>query len=332
VMDLIAEVLRKPSFPPAEFEALKQQELTKLEEERREPMAIAFQDAERHIKPFPKGDVRYVMTVDEQIEALKAAQLEEVKSFYRDFYGASRAELAIVGDVEPETAEKQISSLYAGWKSNQHYARVVTPFKAVDATTKSVETPDKANATFVAVQPVQMDDQHPDYPALLLANYMLGGGFLNSRLATRIRVKDGLSYGIGSQLQIPIKQDSGVFMTYAISAPQNTAKVQADFVEEMKRALDSGFTDQEIAAAKSGWLQSREVSRGQDDELTTRLANYAYWDRTMAFDARIESQVSALKAADVNAALRKYIDPAKISIFKAGDFSKATPAPARGTS
>jgi zinc protease len=330
VMDLLAEVLRNPSFPNTEFEALKQQQLTMLEEQRREPMAIAFQDAERHIHPFPKGDVRYVMTVDEEIEAMKAAKLDDVKGFYKEFYGASRAELAIVGDFEPETIEKQTESLYAGWKSGQHYARVVTSFKAVDAVNKSMETPDKANATFVAIQPVKMDDQSAEYPALLLANYMLGGGFLNSRLATRIRVKDGLSYGIGSQLQIPIEEDSGVFMTYAISAPQNTAKVQADFIEELKRALDAGFTDQEIAAAKSGWLQSRQVSRGQDKELTTRLANYAYWNRTMAFDARIESQVTALKAPDVNAALRKYIDPDKISIFKAGDFSKVIPAAAAG--
>lgn len=331
VMNLIAEVLRKPSFPESEFEALKEQQLTALEEERREPMAIAFQDAERHIRPFSKGDVRYVMTVDEEIQAVKAAKLEDVKSFYQDFYGASRAEFAVVGDFEPEATEKQVGSLYGGWKSNQQYARVVTPFKQVDAVNRSLETPDKANATFVAIQPVKMDDQNPDYPALLLANYMLGGGFLNSRLATRIRVKDGLSYGIGSQLEVPIQEDSGVFMTYAISAPQNTAKVQADFVEEVKRALDAGFTDQEIAAAKSGWLQSREVSRGQDNELTTRLARYACWDRTMAFDAHIESQVSALKTADVNAALRKYIDPSKISIFKAGDFSKVTSAAAHAT-
>lgn len=331
VMDLVAEVLRKPSFPPAEFETLKQQQLTMLEEQRREPTAIAYQNAERHLRPFPKGDVRYVLTVDEEMEAVKAAKLEDVKLFYQDFYGASRAELAIVGDFEPEAVQKQISMHYSGWTSKEHYARVITPFKGVDAVNQSFETPDKANATFVALQAVKMDDEDPDYPALLLANYMLGGGFLNSRLATRIRVKDGLSYGIGSQLEVPVKEDGGAFMGYAISAPQNTAKVQSDFFEELRRALDSGFTDQEIAAAKSGWLQSRQVSRGQDNELTGRLARNAFWDRTMEFDAHLESQVADLKAADVNAALRKYIDPAKISIFKAGYFSKAAATPARGT-
>jgi zinc protease len=168
-----------------------------------------------------------------------------------------------------------------------------------------------------------MDDQNPDYPALLLANYMLGGGFLNSRLATRIREKDGLSYGVGSQLSIPTKEDSGAFMTYAISAPQNTAKVEADFLDEMNRAITAGFTDQEVAAAKSGWLQSRQVSRGQDNELTNRLVSQTFWRRTMQWDVDLEAKVDSLKAADVNTAVRKYLDVSKISIFKAGDFAKA---------
>src|SRR5262249_24445589 len=157
--------------------------------------------------------------------------------------------------------------------------------KEVPTVNHVLETPDKANAVFLAFAPVKMDDGNPDYPALTLANYMLGGGFLNSRLAKRIRVKDGLSYGILSQLRVPTKDDESVFLTYAISAPQNATKVEADFKDEMKRALDSGFTEEELKAAKSGWLQSRQVSRGQDNELTTRLANHAHWDRTMQWEA-----------------------------------------------
>ncbi len=323
VMDLIAEVLRQPSFPESEFEALKQQELTGLENQRTEPTAIAFQQAERHLRPYPKGDVRYVPTIDEEIQDIKAVKLEDVKKFYSDFYGTSRAELAIVGDFEPEALEKQTGALFQGWTSKERYARVITNYKDAPLVNQSFETPDKANAMFVAVQPVKMDDDSPEYPALLLGNYMLGGGFLNSRLATRIRVKDGLSYGVGSNLQVPIKEDGAAFMTYAISAPQNTVKVEADFVDEVKRAVASGFTDQEVAAAKSGWLQSRQVSRGQDNELTNRLASEAYWGRTMQWDADLERKVNALTSADVNAAVRKYLDVAKISIFKAGDFAKA---------
>jgi zinc protease len=330
VVALVAEILRAPSFPESEFESLKLQQVAHLESQRNEPMAIAFQNAERHLSPYPKGDVRYVASLDEEIDEIKSAKLGEIKAFYQDFYGASNAELAVVGDFDAEALEKQVRSLYDGWTSKQHYARVVTRFEEVPAVNRSFETPDKANSMFAAVQPVKMDDENPDYPALTLANYMLGGGFLNSRLATRIRVKDGLSYGIGSQLEVPSKEDSAAFMAYAISAPQNTPKVESDFLEEVRRALSSGFTDQELAAAKSGWLQSRQVSRGQDAELTGELAGQTHWGRSMQWETDLDRKVSALRAADVNAALRKYLDPEKMSIFKAGDFAKAKSAPAQG--
>ena len=200
--------------------------------------------------------------------------------------------------------------------------------KRFPRSTRLLKRPTKATPLSSRFKPVKIDDDNPDYPALLLANYMMGGGFLNSRLATRIRVKDGLSYGIASRLDAPTKEDSGSFLTYAISAPQNAPKVEADFLEELKLAIAGGFTPSEVSAAKSGWLQSRQVSRGQDNELATLLANHAFWGRTLHWDSTLEGKVSGLQPADVNAALRKYIDPAKVSIFKAGDFSKAGVKPA----
>jgi zinc protease len=223
--------------------------------------------------------------------------------------------------------EKSLSNLLNGWVSKQHYSRVVDKYHDVPAVHQKFDTPDKTNAVFLAFEPVKINDDNPDYPGLVLANYMLGGGFLNSRLAVRIRQKDGLSYGVRSTMAAPTTDDSGVFLTYAISAPQNSAKVESDFEDELKRARDTGFTEQELAAAKSGWLQSRQVSRGQDAELAGRLAAETFWERTMNWDAKFEERVSALTPAEVNAAVRKYIDPAKISIMQAGDLSKANANP-----
>jgi zinc protease len=330
-MQLVSEALREPTFPENEFETLKQQQITSLDSQRREPQAIAFLEAFHHLSPYPEGDPRYVPTIDEQIASVKAATLDDVKTFYREYYGASHAEFAVVGDFDAEAFQKQASTMFADWTTHERYERVPEPFKDVEAMNRSIDTPDKANAMFVAVQPIQMNDTTAGYPALTLANYMLGGGFLNSRLASRIREKEGLSYGIGTQLQVPTKDDMAVFMTYAISAPQNTAKVEAAFIDELNKAKKDGFTDQEVAVAKSGWLQSRQVSRNSDNELVTRLAGLTFWDRTMEWEADFENKVKAVTAAEVNAAVRKYIDPAKITIVKAGDFSKPKPTVATGS-
>ena len=128
---------------------------------------------------------------------------------------------------------------------------------------------------FVAGLNLPLRDDDPDYPALVLGNYMLGGGFLNSRLMARIRGKDGLSYGVGSQLQGDNFDKAGSFMTYAIYAPQNLAKLQQAFNEEIARVLTEDFTKEEIEQAKSGWLQGRSVARAQDNELVGHAGSLA---------------------------------------------------------
>jgi zinc protease len=157
---------------------------------------------------------------------------------------------------------------------------------------------------------------------------MLGGGFLNSHLASRIRVKDGLSYSVGSIVSAKSFEKDGLFRVYAIAAPQNVAKVESAFKEELDKALKDGFTAAELDADEAGWLQSRQVQRSEDGALAEVLAARDYDGRTLAWDGELENKVRALKVDEVHAALRHEIDPAGISIFKAGDFKKAATAAA----
>lgn len=330
VLQLVGEILRDPSFPADEFEQLKQQQLAGIEQQKSDPTAIAALTFQRHMNPYPKGDVRYVETFDESAEALKATSREDVKKFYADFYGASRGELAVVGDFDDKEVARLAGTLFSDWKNRTPYKRVASEYKAVTAINQSLETPDKANAFFIAGLPLQLRDDNPDYPALLLGNYMLGGGFLNSRLAVRIRQKEGLSYGVGSQLSANSIDQNGTFVTFAIYAPQNAEKLEAAFKDEIARMLKDGFTAEELAAAKKGWLQSQQVSRAQDRELVNRLSGYLFLDRTLAWDAELEKKVAALTAEQIVTAMRKHIDPARISIIKAGDFAKAAAAKTSG--
>ncbi|HEY8459448.1 MAG TPA: pitrilysin family protein [Blastocatellia bacterium] len=323
VMRLVAEILREPSFPAKEFELLKQDALTSIEEGRSEPTQIAFNAFSRHMSPYPKGHVNYVKTIDEQIADLKAVTLDDVKKFHGDFYGADHGELAVVGDFDEKEIAKLAGELFGGWKSSRPYARIPRVYHDVPPMSKTFETPDKANAFFLAGMNLNLRDDDPDYPALVLGNFMLGGGFLNSRLATRIRQKDGLSYGVGSSFSAGALDKTGSFRANAIYAPQNAAKLEAAFKEELARALKDGFTAEEVEKAKSGWLDSRKVSRGQDNELVGALANGLYLNRTLAWDAEMEKKIQALTPEQILAAMRKHIDPAKITIIKAGDFAKA---------
>lgn len=323
VMKLVAEVLKTPAFDENEFEKLKQEELAGIESQRSEPQAIAFNQYRRIVSPYPKSDIRYVGTFDEDVENIKSATIDQIRQFHKDFYGANNASATVVGDFDKAEIQKIIADEFGSWKSAKPFTRIASPYQPVKAENKSLETPDKANAMFVAGLNMPLQDTDPEYPALVMANYMLGGGFLNSRLATRIRQKEGLSYGVGSQFSASSLDKNGSFMSYAIYAPENAQKLEAAFKEEIEKTLKEGFTAEELKAARSGYLQSRQVARSQDASLASTLTNNLYLNRTMQWDADFEKKIEALTPDQIKSAVNKYIDYNKLVIIKAGDFSKS---------
>ncbi len=325
VMALVAALLRDSTFPANEFELLKQERLAAIEQQRSEPQSLAMTALQKHLNPYPKGDVRYVSSVEEAITDLNAVTLTQVKDFYKQFYGAQTGELSVVGDFDAAALKTQITQLFGTWNAPEKFTRVVNLYQSQPSINQAIETPDKANAVYYAGLQLQVRDDDADYPALVLANYMLGGGFLNSRLAVRVRQQEGLSYGIGSQLNASSLDRVGTLMVYAIYAPQNLAKLETAIKEELERAIKDGFTQEEVDAAKSGWLLSRQVSRAQDAELAGKLSSYQFISRTMAWDAGFEQQVAALTPSQITAALQRQLNLQQLSIVKAGDFANSKP-------
>ncbi|MBM7112514.1 M16 family metallopeptidase [Archangium primigenium] len=334
VLALVAEVLREPAFEPREFELLRQERLASLESQKSEPTVRGRTAFYRALSPYPKGHPYHVDSVEESLADVQAVTLEQVRAFHRDFYGASKGELAAVGDFEPEALVKQVGALFGDWKSPAPYARVEARPYQRGVAGQVVETPDKANALFLAGQGLDLRDDDPDYPALVLGNFVLGGGFLNSRLATRVRQKDGLSYTVSSSLSAGVLDPVGLFSTYAIYAPQNAERLETAVREELQRVLDQGFTAEEVDKARAGLLEYRRTARADDGGLARTLAAYLYYGRTLAFDEAFEKRMAALKPADIRAALGKRLDWKQVTVVKAGDFegarTKASAPPAAG--
>jgi zinc protease len=323
VIDLVGEMALQPSFQKEEFDKLKNEMIASMEEQLSEPGAIAGNLLNRLTNPYPKTDIRYVPTMQEEIEEMKKVTLDDVKQFYKQFYGAAEATATIVGDFDKAAANQKLTTYFGNWKSGSAYERITDPFVSVSTTDENINTPDKANAVFYAALPLQINDSHPDYAALVMGNFMLGGGFLNSRLAVRIRQKEGLSYGVGSRFMASSQDDSGLFMANAIYAPENRDKVQKAFQEEIDKVRKEGFTKEELEAARTGWLQSQVVNRSQDRTLIGKLGTNLRLDRDMMWDKALEEKMQKLSVEDINKVMAKYIDPTKMIYIKAGDFEKA---------
>jgi len=321
VLRLVAEVLREPAFPASEFEQLKRSALTGIEGMKSDPNALAGLQLARHLNPYPPEHWLYTPTLEERMQRLQSVSIEDLRRCHDEFYGASNAELAVVGDFDAEEITRLAQDLFGDWKSPRPFTRIADSYHDVPAINRNLDTPDKANAVFRAGLNLPLRDDQPDYPALALGNYLLGGSS-DARLSRRIREQEGLSYSVRSWLSAGSIDAVGEFGISAIYAPQNRARIETEILEVLRQVLREGFSDAEVAAARKGYLALRKLSRTQDGALAERLANNLYLGRRFAWDADFDAKIAALTPQQIQSALKRYLDPHKLSIVKAGDFTR----------
>jgi zinc protease len=327
VLDLLRQVLREPLLAADQFELLKRERIAALEQAKTEPAMLAPRALQRQLNPYKPDDIRYVPTIDESLERLHQVAYEQVAQLYHDYLGSQDGELTIVGDFDPGPCLAKLTETFSGWKAAKPYARIAMPIVGDQAGGRqSIETPDKANATYNAGLIFPLRDDDADYPALVMGNYIFGAGTLSSRLGDRIRQKEGLSYGVSSSLVAsPWDQRTTLTIT-AICNPQNMSRVEIAAREELDRLLKDGVTQDELDHAKQGYLQSRKVSRTTDQALTGILSALRQLNRTMAYEADLDQKIEALTPETVAAAWRSHIDAKKLDVVVAGDFGPATAA------
>jgi zinc protease len=319
---LAVEILREPALPDADFDQIRQQAIAQIERGRTDPGVLVARTLQGHLSQYPRSDVRHVRTIDEEIDDLNHATPADVRQFHDRFFGASQGELVVVGKFDPAAVKSLATELLAGWKSGSSYARIVTGYRESGPINTKIETPDKENAQFSAGLRLQMRDTDPDYAAMVMANYMFGGG-LSSRFPDRVRNREGLSYGVSSGFNAPAEGDSAAFSASAIANPGNVPKVEASFIDELTRTLKDGFTEAELTAARKAVRDSRVGARASDAGVLGLIAAREPYRRTLEWDADLDRRLESVTLAQVNAAFRRLIDPSLISIVKGGDFDAA---------
>ena len=316
---LVGEMLRQPAFPPEALEEVKRQALAGIAQQRKEPQAVAANAVSRVGNPYPRGDVRHARTFDEMAADVEAVTLEKVRDFHARFYGARRAQFAAVGDLDAAAVRQALEQALAGWDAGMPYTRVPQPIYPVPPQRMVLQVADKQNATLLAKLSVPLSDNDDDYPALMMANHLLGSGG-SSRLWKRIREAEGLSYDVRSTIQWHNEQPHSLWLGSAIFAPQFLSRVEGAYRDELHRALKEGFTEQELAEGRRGLLSRRRLSRAQDSVLASTWAEYLYLDRTFRKSAEVDAALESLTLPQVNGALRRYIKSDQIVWGFAGDF------------
>ncbi|MCG2462616.1 insulinase family protein [Flavobacteriaceae bacterium F89] len=324
-LSLMADMLKNPSFESSELEKIKTAMLASIENNKTDPQYLASYRLRIINNHFPKGHPLYTMTLAEQADAIKATTIQGVKSFYSEFYGLGKSILVGIGTLKSDGIKSLMEKEFKDFQSKSPYQRLADPYVPNKDVHEDILTPDKKNAFTLGNLGVEMSQDSPDYPALNIASTILGGGFLNSRFADRLRQKDGVSYGVGAQLSAGSEKEdkNSTLFLYAIYNPDNYDKVQSDFAEELDRFIKDGITEEELKNAVNGWVQEESVSRAKDNELASTINNNLYYGRTMDFQKALEEKTKKLTVDDVNKAIKKYIKPYKEwTVVNAGDFKK----------
>jgi len=323
VFGRVREILRDPLFEEGRFGATQRKVLTEMDTAFTQPQALAAASLARRIEPDREGDAQPQPTVAEQIAAIGAVTVAQVRAFHAEMYGASDGEIAVVGPVEPGPIKGLLSDLFGDWPAPARYqaprprdaARIPAPSRDV------IVTPNKPNAVLLAGLWLPFGVEDGEYPALLVGNEALGGGFLNSRFATRLR-QQGLSYIIRSVMVAAPVEREAVFTIFATFAPSDRARAETAVTEELRRAEADGFSTEELSGAKASLLEQLKLSHASDSALATLIASKLETGRTFQTDESLRDKIASVTSGQVTAALRRYLAPEKLSIVAAGDFPK----------
>ena len=321
VLQMVAELLKEPVFDPKEFDILKQSRLSGLENAKLEPMSIVGMTLNNHL--FPKGHVSHPLSADEDIAFLKALDVKTLGSFYKDYYGAEMASLSVIGDITPEPIIEFCKKEFLNWKNLKKPGIVSSSFpQGVTPINKSIDITGKPNGMINLGMVIPLGEKNPDYPAMQMANYILGGKGMTSRLGTRIRQKEGLSYSVNSSFGSLEGNQCSLFMAMAIADSPNIEKAEKCFFEEFNKVVKEGFQQAELTEGIDSMIKSESTRLASDSMLAFYLIRHLERGETFTKLLEDKEKIKALTLEKLNEVLRKYFIPANISVVKAGDFSR----------
>jgi zinc protease len=314
VIGLIAAELRTPALQPLEFLKVKQQFIGALEASAQNTEARAHEAFGRAV--FPQGHPNRPHEVKEYEAAAKTATLDELKAFHAKYYGPAHMVLVLVGDVAAPVAQSEIAKGFGGWTGGEDYLRPAKPATLDAAREVSVPLADKPSVSVIIGQPTGLRYKDPDALALRVGTAVLGRGF-TGRLMSTVRDKEGLTYNIDAA----VAEDSitdGSWDVSASFAPTLLDRGIASTRRELNKWWKEGVTDQELAARKQGMIGTYQVGLST----SAGIANAILTDVQRGYDVDwlegYPAAVNALTRDEVNAAIRKHLNPNAMVLVKAG--------------
>ena len=315
IMELMSDGIKNPLFTEEEFQKEKNKMIDGLKSQEKSVSAVAsnLRSALIYGKDHPKGE----FTTIEKVEKLT---LNDVKEFYENYFNPKNAYLAVVGDVKQNQVEALVREHLSDWKQNPVPSVVYSTPKDVQFTQVNfIDMPNAVQSEIAVQNLVTLKMNDPDYPAVLIANRILGGGF-NSLLNMNLREANGWTYGARSSTGA----DKNITRFVATTSVRNevTDSAVVETLKEIRFIRDNKVTAQQLANAKAKYVGDFVLALERPSTIANLALEVYTQNLPKDFYSGYLKKINAVTAEDVQRVAKKYYKPGNLRIVVVGKGSE----------
>lgn len=309
-VNLLNQALTQPRFDTAVFERIRKQSITALQQQETDPGFIAG----RALTRLNYGGHPYGRPAQTSVESIRRVTLDDIRAFYRSRYGKNNAVVAVVGDLNRRQTEALVRQALNGLPARSGQSSAVPAVPGHRAEHQSIPFAGEQAQIVMGMPLIKRHD--PDYYALVVGNYTLGGGGFDSRLMKELRDKHGYTYGASSSLAPA--SEAGPLTIGLSTQKANTAvalaaarKVLADFAAE-------GPTEEELQQAKANITGSFPLRFDTNAKLLGYLSLIGFYNLPDDYLEAYPKAVSALTAEQIKSAWQRRVKVENMNIVVVG--------------
>jgi len=317
--ELVAELVREPTFPDPEVERLRHEQLASIMQRRAEPRGLANEMAARFIfsaeTPFSRPLSGTASTVPQ-------LSREKVLDFHGRFFTPRGAALVVAGNQSLEATRAAAEEAFGSWTGPEpaEYTGKVEA-RSPGLQVVIVERPGAVQSE-IRIGHVGVARKTPDYFAILVMNTILGGAF-SSRLNLNLRERHGFTYGVSSSFIM--RRSPGPFLVSTAVQTEVTGRAVEEIMGELRRIREDDVSDRELADARQYVAGTFPLRLQTTDGVATRLAELSIYDLPDSYLDEFAERVLAVTADEVVAVARRYVQPERATIVVVGDPEKVRP-------
>ena len=315
-LELFADVIRNPTFPQAEVDKYKTRTLAQLQLQRSIPQFLAAEQFQKAIY----GTSHPASLIAAPAESIKKLTSKDLADFHATYYRPNNAIIAIVGDVTMKEILPKLEKAFGDWQKGDVPSMTIPQAPAqTESRIYLIDRPGSVQ-TVLQLGTLGIERTSPDYFAVLLADRVLGGG-PSGRLFLNLREDKGYTYGAYSNFGG--SKFKGTWISSSEVRTDVTEGAMKEFMYELNRLRNETVPAEELENAKRAIIGSFALSLEQPGTLLQNIITQKLYNLPADYWDTYPQKVSAITAADVQNAAKKYIDLGHLQVVAVGDAAKA---------